>query len=171
MSLKGSQRLSRVLKDRSIDKYYFTIVKGIISASFHETAYISKDEFSNKAKVISDSVYKSLSLPDKSSIYDKIETEFIPLCSNKGYTLLKVKLITGKSHQIRAHLYKCGYPIIGDVKYGDLEVNRFFRDRYKLKNQLLHAGVVILSDNNKIMAPLPQKFAEICDGLGLQKNF
>lgn len=180
-SLKGSQYLSRVLKDRSIDKYYFTIVKGLMKDKIHEVAYINKDENTNVSAVISDADYKKLQMnfnyKDKShnnkshaDVYSRIDTEFIPVSASKDYTLLKVKLITGKSHQIRAHLAYLGYPVIGDNKYGDVNINRYFRDNYKLKGQLLHAGEVILSEDIKLKADLPGRFKQICEGLNLKYN-
>lgn len=55
------------------------------------------------------------------------------MACNRSYTLVKVELITGKSHQIRAQLKHLGYPLIGDRKYGDKMINRYFADRYGLK--------------------------------------
>ena len=55
------------------------------------------------------------------------------------YTYLEVHLITGRTHQIRAHLASIGYPIIGDYKYGSKKVNDRLKEQYGLKSQLLHA--------------------------------
>ena len=60
----------------------------------------------------------------------------MPVKTGNGLTLLEVHLITGRSHQIRAHLASIGHPIAGDTKYGDSHLNQRLRDRYGLRYQL-----------------------------------
>ena len=57
--------------------------------------------------------------------------------SNGAYSLVEINLITGSSHQIRAHLAYLGSPIIGDNKYGDKKLNSFFENKYGLNYQYL----------------------------------
>lgn len=172
ISLKGSQMLSSVLKNREGEKYYFTIVKNDMKRRMHEIAYIKKEKKDNLSEVISEEEYKKLSCTKKdfTKLYDRIETEFIPLNNKNGFTFLKIKLITGKSHQIRAHLKMLGYPIIGDPKYGDFSTNQYMREKYKLKNQLLHAGIFIFPDGRIIKDELPEQFQNICKGFGFETN-
>ena len=68
-----------------------------------------------------------------------IETVYEPVAATKQATLLKVLLVTGRSHQIRAHLSSINHPIIGDSKYGDSSINEQFRKKAGTKRQLLHA--------------------------------
>lgn len=68
-----------------------------------------------------------------------IETEYVPVQISESYTLLEVHLITGRTHQIRAHLASVGHPIVGDTKYGDRKINSQFRKDFGLSGQLLHA--------------------------------
>ena len=53
----------------------------------------------------------------------------MPIANSKGYSLLEIQLITGRTHQIRAHLASIGHPIIGDIKYGHRKTNEFL-DKY-----------------------------------------
>lgn len=91
------------------------------------------------------------------------------------YTLLEVHLITGRSHQIRAHLASIGHPIVGDTKYGNRTVNEIFQKNCKLKGQLLHAYRMEfpteLADSGKKMieAPLPGKFLQALEFARRQK--
>ena len=91
--------------------------------------YLHKDTKYNKVVVYEKE--KQDSLP--------IEPSYVPLGSNGHNTLISVRLITGRTHQIRAHLASIGHPIVGDVKYGDKDVNEYFRRKYQLTYQLLHA--------------------------------
>ncbi len=55
----------------------------------------------------------------------------------KGYTLLEVQLLTGRTHQIRVHLAAINHPVVGDSKYGNYEINKEIENKYGFKNQFL----------------------------------
>lgn len=162
ISLQGSQLLSALLKSRELNKYYLAIVKGRVTRDSYVEAYLRKSEINNSVQ-LSDKPAKDATL---------IKTEYSPICTNDTYSFLRIKLITGKTHQIRAHLAYIGHPIIGDVKYGDVETNKLWKKKAGLTNQLLHAYEVqfpeleapftYLSKQN-IIAPLPQQFKRIED--------
>ena len=128
-TLLGLQTMSELFRDRTLDKYYLCIVKGTIKAPQKIAGYLKKDEKTNKVSITE--IFTEGSEP--------IQTEYQPVKYNEKYTLLKVKLITGKTHQIRAHLSSTGHPIIGDGKYGSKAVNSEFRKAFGLEHQLLHA--------------------------------
>ena len=175
ISLKGSQELAQAFKNRSIDKYYYTIVSGSFDKSVECKGYISRDEGTLKSTVISDEEFalKNIGKTAKTDAdeekYVRIETYFEPISVASDYSLLRIKLVTGKTHQIRAHLAMLGFPIIGDSKYGDRRVNAYMRERYGLKNQLLHAGDAIWVEKGiSVHAKLPDGFIKICKGEGLR---
>jgi 23S rRNA pseudouridine955/2504/2580 synthase len=87
-----------------------------------------------------------------------------------SFTLLQVKLITGRSHQIRAHLASIGHPVIGDFKYGEQKTNHYFRTNFGLTNQLLHSyrmvfpkldGELAYLSEKEFKAELPELFHKI----------
>ena len=67
-----------------------------------------------------------------------------------GYTEFEVHLMTGRSHQIRAHLASIGHPIIGDYKYGDSGVNVYFKKNARITSQLLHASRFVFEDGREM---------------------
>ncbi len=135
-SIYGLQKLSEGFRLRTYLKYYITVVKGVIDKRALITSYLSKDERINKVHIISEQEYRQCGNKEQ---YMAIQTEYIPVCSCDGLTLLKVHLLTGKSHQIRAHLAYIGHPIAGDIKYGDNDFNQYVFHQYHVNSQMLHA--------------------------------
>lgn len=137
-SLIGLQKMTEYIKNRDIDKYYLALVKGKIIKGDKIDGYLVKDSHSNTVEIVK----------NKTEMGDYIKTEYEPVSCNDKYTLLKVKLITGKTHQIRAHLSSIAHPIIGDYKYGDRQINDKFKKKYKLESQLLHSYEVVFNNND-----------------------
>ncbi len=154
-SLRGLQYLSKVLKDRTAEKYYLAAVDGVVDENMTIEGYLTKDEALNKVQITPEPVNDE-SLPVKTA-YRPLETVEVTggASYDKEVTLLEVHLITGRSHQIRAHLASIGHPIIGDMKYGDKKVNEFFKEKYGVKSQLLHAHHVVFPDGKHIEAKPP----------------
>ena len=146
-TLKGLRGLSELFRSRELDKYYLCIVKGQVEKPQRIEGYLIKDEASNKVsvKLLSNSGIDDANAKDIKE--SKIVTEYRPISYGEGCTLLEVKLITGKSHQIRAHLASIGHPLAGDMKYGDEMFNRKLRDKYKVKSQVLRAYRMVFPKN------------------------
>ena len=125
----AARLLSGLFADRSLHKYYLAPVLGTVEAPGHLRAYLRKDETDNRV-LIREAYFEGASL---------IETAYEPVGIFGNCTLLKILLVTGKTHQIRAHLASLGHPLLGDAKYGDAEENRRLKKRFGLSHQLLHA--------------------------------
>lgn len=154
-SVKGLQILSKVIRDRKVSKIYRCIVHGNVREGTRLKGYLVKDEKVNRV-----TVFNSLKGADvRDAQY--IETEYRPVGVCSVGTILEVLLITGKTHQIRAHLASIGHPVVGDVKYGDSDDKRYRR-------QMLHAyemkfgeetGILKGVSDRGIVAPYPEDFA------------
>lgn len=167
-SLAGLQIMNAVLKDRSIHKYYQCLVKGQVKERQVITGFLRKDEATNKVEVYPLEVEDSV----------PIMTEYLPIGGNGRATLLQVTLITGRSHQIRAHLASIGHPILGDFKYGDRGLNQSLRKKYHLEAQLLHSWRLTMPEQmaeplgylsgKTFYAPLPVRFLAVMEGEGIE---
>ena len=159
-SMAGLQQMAALLKDRSLHKYYLCLVKGVMTESQHLEGYLLKDENSNQVKIFQKETEGAA----------HIITEYEPLYTDGEATLLKVTLVTGKSHQIRAHLSSIGHPIIGDPKYGERKVNAFFRETHGIKNQMLHAWKLTFPELAEPLDNLSEKSFE-AEPAGLMKQY
>ena len=160
-TLNGLQQMSKAFRERSMEKYYLAIVAGHISKPRRIEGFLKKDEKNNQVTILS----------EPSNDAKPIITEYRPLKLVGQVTLLEVHLITGRSHQIRAHLASIGHPVIGDTKYGNPRLNREFLKNAGVTHQLLHAYRLFLADGTKIQADAPKEFERAleCQKTGREK--
>lgn len=139
-NFKYLKALNEAIRERDIEKYYMSLVQGRIKDGIY-TGYILKNEDANISKVYEHEV------PNSKEIAMEVKT--IQSCGT--FSLIEINLLTGRSHQLRAHLASLGNPIVGDSKYGDKKLNSFFVNRYGLDFQFLYAYKVIFkSDSDEL---------------------
>lgn len=168
------RELGRMIREDEVRKFYLTIAYGTIRHEMHLGGSLLKDEAANKVKILSSGDGKDI---------ETIVRPLQQLSFGDGLkaTLCEVELVTGRSHQIRAHLASTGHPLIGDSKYADRGaalINKYMRERFGLTTQLLHACRIEFSEaaaesetlgylaEKTFEADAPARFKEILHGLG-----
>lgn len=118
--------LNQKMKDRELHKFYLCL---LINRPKKDNAilsdYLIKNEKTNKVTV----------LRNEKQGAKKILTKYSVLETNNNLTLCEVELLTGRTHQIRAHMSSIGCPILGDNKYGNKKLNQ----KYSLSKQCLYS--------------------------------
>lgn len=158
-NFESLRSMNELIREGMVKKYYNALVKGRIKDGLYK-GYISKDENENISKVFDKKV------PNTKEISMEVKT----IQSNGAFSLVEIDLITGRSHQIRAHLSHLGNPIIGDYKYGDKKLNSFFDNKFGLNYQFLYAYKLIFKGgegkleylkNKTVVEALPPMFKKV----------
>ncbi len=131
LSAPSESELLKGFKEKTFEKFYTAHVVGKMQKRKDVlTAYLLKDKDTATVKIFNEQVKDSV----------LIKTGYEVLEEYADYSVLLVRLYTGKTHQIRAHLAHIGHPIIGDGKYGDFDAN----NRFGETSQKLCASKLIL---------------------------
>ena len=122
---------TRLIREHEVDKYYFALIKG----------NLKKDRGTiNESLLRTDSAKGSKMLVGQDD--DKAQeaiTHYRVKQHYEGYDLVKIKLETGRMHQIRAHFASIGHPLLGDTRYGDFALNREVKKQFGLNRLFLHS--------------------------------
>ena len=147
-------------KRHHIEKSYMTICKGKITKQQEHVGYVKKIDNEDRVRFVKKD--------DKDALMMK--TIVKPIRTTNDFSLVEVKIITGRMHQIRIHLSSIDHPVIGDRKYGDFALNKQMKQQFGLNNQLLHAYKINFVDSfgslsylkgKIIICPKPTQFKKI----------
>lgn len=128
-TIKALQLLLDMFKDKeSLEKTYLALVVGKLDKIGTINAPLIKDSKSGLVHVDFQNKFAKTAISEY-----EVEQYF------KDYTLVNVKILTGRTHQIRAHMKYINHPVVGDGKYGDFAVNKIFKNEFGFENQFLHA--------------------------------
>ena len=131
--------MNEKIKNREINKYYLAAIHGIPHKSKDTLkAYLRKDDKNNQVKIY-----------DKNPPRDakEIITKYNVIAKKKTESLIEVELITGRTHQIRAHMAHIGHPLLGDGKYG---INKADKNRgYKYQALYSYKLVFCFDESEK----------------------
>ena len=146
------------------------LTAGELREELHLRDRLVKDEARNRVEVLPEGLPSKLAESAsgaEAGVY--AETIARPLKAGKGFTLAEVRILTGRTHQIRAQLAAAGYPLVGDPKYGDRVVNEKARKRLEAEGLFLHArelrfgeleGVLAPLSGRKLLCEVPARFRE-----------
>ncbi|MDD3303177.1 MAG: RluA family pseudouridine synthase [Candidatus Gracilibacteria bacterium] len=127
---KTMKELQKIIQERKIEKYYIAVVKGLIKEkSFKIESFIGRHP-NDRLKMTTKNPLNGKIAITHGKVLGYIDDKF---------SVLEIKLETGRTHQIRVHLSSIGYPIIGDKIYGDQKINKEVYQDYGLNRQALHA--------------------------------
>lgn len=157
-TLAGSQKMSELIRDRNLHKFYRLFVAGKPPAEGLAESWLLREENSNQVRIYEKKPADSRAVP--------VRTGWRLLEAYEDCSCLEVELFTGKTHQIRAQMAALGFPLIGDARYGNEAVNRHFR-KAGVRSQLLHAfrlefppldGLFSGLSERSVVAPEPESF-------------
>lgn len=150
--------LHRMLRDGEVEKVYSALVQG---------------RWQGGARVLRERLHKFVTAGGERRVAVHAEgqaavTQVKPVAASAEFSLLELRLLTGRTHQIRVHLAHAGHPVLGDDKYGDFELNHALA-KQGVKRLFLHARRLsfihpLTGAALEFNAPLPpdmRRFAEV----------
>ncbi len=99
-------------------------------------------------------------------------TEYEPVSTQAGFSLLRIRPLQGRKHQIRRHLQSVGWPVLGDTDYGDAATNERATATWGTERLALHASSLrfvhpVTRETMEVEAPLPDNLRRPLDQMGL----
>ena len=145
-------KMSKQIQDRLVTKKYIALIRGVVK----------DDEATIDMPIARSKVDRKKMAVDKDG--KQAVTHFKVIKRYRGYTLLEIKIDTGRTHQIRVHMAKIGYPVVGDMVYSN------GKNEFGVEGQMLHAKSLefshpITGKKMHLEAPLPEYFTKVLEEL------
>lgn len=145
-------KMSKQIQDRLVTKKYIALIRGVVK----------DDEATIDMPIARSKVDRKKMAVDKAG--KQAVTHFKVIKRYRGYTLLEIKIDTGRTHQIRVHMAKIGYPVVGDMVYSN------GKNEFGIEGQMLHAKSLefshpITGKKMHLEAPLPEYFTKVLEEL------
>lgn len=124
--------LKNLFETRKIDKEYLAICNGIFQKKFGTIhTFMDRDPNNRRKMAVRNSGRDAIS-------------KYEVISENNGYSLVKIKILTGRTHQIRVHMTYINHPLLGDPVYGNV------KHKFNLDHQLLHCHKLGFKDKDGI---------------------
>ena len=160
-TLSASKQLLELFKTKNaLTKEYITLVNGNCKNEMTIDKPLLKNEKEKFVKV------------DKNGL--EAITKYQKIINTDAYSLLKVNILTGRTHQIRVHMASIHHPVVNDDKYGNFALNKIFTSKYNYKFQILHSykisfkelsGTLAYLSNKEFKAPLKKEEERILNSI------
>ena len=147
---------TRMIREHRIDKFYFALVKGNLDRD--------KGTISESLTRTDSPKGSKMKIGESGKDAQEAITHYRVKQHYEGYDLVKIKLETGRMHQIRAHFASIGHPLLGDTRYGDFALNREVKKLFGLNRLFLHScrlEFVWNGDRKVLDCPLPKELQAV----------
>jgi 23S rRNA pseudouridine955/2504/2580 synthase len=145
-TIAALQALQQLFKEHELSKMYIALVHGRVETSGKISLRLTKD---SEKKMVYIARGEEVGMA-ATTLYDVIE-QF------QDYTLLKVQIITGRTHQIRVHMKAIQHPVVGDQKYGDFEKNATVKKQFGYEAMFLVAQELTFPPLTGVLSNLSEK--------------
>ena len=164
LSSDSARMLSSGWAEGRVEKRYVAVVRGWVEAEGEVDYALPPDE--DRPRAPSRSLFRRLAAVELSHHVGRYATA--------RYSLVELRPLTGRLHQLRRHMAHVRHPIVGDVTHGDGRHNRFFRSHLGSRRLLLHSHSIRLdhptsSGRLEVRAPMDEEMERVVDALGLGK--
>jgi 23S rRNA pseudouridine955/2504/2580 synthase len=154
--------LHRMLREGEVEKIYLAVAKGAWEGGprdLRESLHKYVDAKGERRVAVREGGMKAVS-------------RVAALRKSAEFSLLEVRLLTGRTHQIRVHLAHAGHPVLGDAKYGDFELNRRL-EKQGVRRLFLHASRLafvhpVTRERLELHSPLPAEVKQFVADFGLR---